>query len=274
MPLPFSLGQAQLRKKATLTNLIPSINALLTKSNDSDKNRKIISQINQNITLITNSTLSSDERKRIPTNYKDILDLTNTKNLWCWINCSMRLSTVEMREFINQGKLFKDTYDTLNRELNNTSPNIDNIVKSYKDLINQRIELNNLKIKLQSLYPPKELMEVQKPNNNGSSGPPGWAQPLANIYAKVDGPKGVSTEDFIEHLRFHQRNLSLPDQQTVHGSLSEFGTTRKNAAVTLRNWLKKSKSSLPNSFRNIFSNGTYKGGNRKRRITRKNRKRN
>jgi hypothetical protein len=250
-------------KKESLENIVSSLNKL-----SSDK--LILNKINTTISLIKNAKLTSDERLRIPSDYSDNLDLTDINKAWCWINCSMRLNTVELRFFKTLVTSFKNTYESLDSLLKSGSP-VTEIKDKFIEFINLRKELNSLKMRLQESYPPTGAKTINNPmpKEGKESGTPLWADPLAKIYFNIGGPKNVNTSTFIQYLQNHQDELTPDEQSIVSGTLSEFGRRRNNTAITLKNYLSKTKSALPVSFKSIFKANQYtpktKGGRKTRR---------
>jgi len=240
------LGGFGLKKSDTAETIISTVSALPT---DEKKVRKI----KESLTLIRDAKLTPEERARIPTDYKDIIDLTALNNAWCWINCSMRPDAKGLLSLKTNVDAFKNAYESLNMSIANSDP-INIVLPKFEEFVNLRIQLNNMKKDLQAKFPPGSARSNVKPppKEGAEAGVPLWAEPLARIYNSVGGPKNVNTTSFIKHLQNYRSELSPEQQATVHGTLSEFGMRRGNAAIGLRNYLTKSKSSLPESFKSIF----------------------
>jgi len=245
------IGASSLKKSERLENIIPALNKLT-----SDK--LILNKINSSISLIKNAKLTSEERLRIPSDYKDILDLTDLNKAWCWINCSMRLSTKEIIYFKALISSFKKADQSLNNLININAP-ISEIKDKFKEFVNIRIDLNKLKDELQQKNPPvaAKLINNPPPKEGAEAGVPQWADPLAKIYHNVGGPKNVNTSTFLQYLHEHKDELTPREQSIVQGTLSEFGTRRNHMAITLKNYLSKSKSALPISFKSIFKTNQF-----------------
>ena len=239
------LGGFGLKKSDTAETIISTVSAL--------PDEKKVNKITQSLTLIRDAKLTPEERARIPTDYKDIIDLTALNNAWCWINCSMRPDAKGLLSLKTSVDSFKNAYESLNILIANKA-DVNEIFDEFKKFVNLRIQLNIMKSDLQSKFPPGSARSNTKPppKEGAEAGVPLWAEPLARIYNSVGGPKNVNTTTFIKHLQNRRSELSPEQQATVHGTLSEFGMRRGNAAIGLRNYLTKSKSSLPESFKSIF----------------------
>ena len=258
------LGSLSLRKKLTLTNLGPLVEPLTGKS--------LKDKIRMNLTLVSNVTLTAEERLRIPTDVKDIISLTDLQKAWCWINCSMRLSSAETLEFMGLIKEFKQTFESINSMLENEHSTDDVLKSEFNKFINLRIQLNALKVTLQEKYKPGATREINAPREGKESGAPLWAEPLAKIYHNIGGPDNVSANAFIQYLQDRRENLNSGQQHTVHSTLVEFGPTKELAAPALKNYISKTRAALPPSFARIFAKGGRRNRTQRRRKTRKNKK--
>lgn len=256
-----------LRKKQTLPELVESLGSLTGKS--------LKSKINMNLSLVSTARFTEDELRRVPTDMGDSALLINIQKAWCWINCSMHLSSEEMTAFISLINNFKRSHESITSMLANEATEDNTLRDAFAQFVKQRIELDNLKITLQAKYPISEAKEVEPVAREGKeAGAPLWAEPLANIYHSHGGQNGVNTTSFIEYLQdVHKQGELTPEEElSVNSTLRLFGQTKELAAPALQNYLKKTKTVMPNSFKRIFKGGKRRNRTQRRRKTRKNKK--
>jgi hypothetical protein len=230
------------------------------------KSPEALKILQRDIDELTKYKITAEESKRISSSNApgDLLDLTILRSFFCFINCSMSVSSEEMKQIIQMVNTLKETRAQILRLPPTASP--DEIRTLFMSLKDQRQKMFDLRPILQAKYPPTFGEVTKKSGNNNSIRPGGtqWAENLARIYTSLGGPSQVSTNQFIKYLQNHRNELSPEEQATVHGALSEFGYRRENASVGLKNYLKKSGITIPQSFRSLIN---IKKGGKSRRHT-------
>lgn len=224
-----------------------------------------IKKIGRDMSLVTSQKMTAEERRRIKTDIPDIMDLGNFEHVWCWIDCSLRLSGQEVTSLLKTVNAFAAARNALTlltkKALDRTSTITDVDGSQAAALYEELKYLRRTMEAVKSSYAeriagmPKGPMMVRDPDEGSGTGS-AWAADLAAIYTSTFGPhrgQPMPATQFVDALGNAIDNGDVPMKlaRRVHNALMEFGTSRSEVALNLSDYIKKNKAGLPAAFTSI-----------------------
>lgn len=228
--------------------------------------KAVIRKIGRDITLMTAYRMTPQERRRIPTDIPDVMDLGNMSHAWCWINCSMRLTKVDLEKLRllvtgvakTSGRLNQLAQMALQKDSVVTAEDSAEAQVLWAQLMTFRSELERLRAEYSAKHPHLgSAVAVARPEEgpSGASGGDRWAVELARIYKTHFGPTApVTVAVFVSSLgaAIDSGDISRPNAVKVHEALSEFGRTRAEVIANLADYIKKNRAGLPEAFTTLL----------------------